>query len=125
MTTRDERLRSEGNIWLATTRPSGKAHLTPIWFAYVDEAAWICTGPNTVKSRNIAANSAVSLALEDGNAPVVGEGIAELVADVPTAVVAEFQRKYQWDITTDADYQAVFRITVNKWLHPSSEVVAE
>jgi F420H(2)-dependent biliverdin reductase len=121
MATRAERLRAEPNIWLATSRPTGKPHLTPIWFVFVDDAVWICTGGNAVKARNVAANPMVSIALEDGNAPVVGEGTAHRVTDVPASVVAEFQRKHNWDIATDDAYQAVFRIEITKWLNPSSE----
>jgi F420H(2)-dependent biliverdin reductase len=120
MATRAERLRAEPNIWLATSRPTGKPHLTPIWFVFVDDAVWICTGESAVKARNMAANPLVSIALEDGNAPVVGEGVAHRVTAVPASVIAEFQRKHNWDITTDDEYQAVFRIEIAKWLHPSS-----
>lgn len=69
----------------------------------------------------MTADPRVSIALEDGNAPVVGEGTAQRVLDVPAAVVVEFQRKHNWDIATDDAYQAVFRIEIAKWLHPSNE----
>jgi F420H(2)-dependent biliverdin reductase len=121
MATRAERLRAEPNIWLATSRPTGKPHLTPIWFVFVDDVVWICTGDSAVKARNIKANPMVSIALEDGNAPVVGEGTAHRVTDIPASVIAEFRRKHNWDITTDDAYQAVFRIEITKWLHPSGE----
>jgi F420H(2)-dependent biliverdin reductase len=121
MATRAERLHAEPNIWLATSRPTGKPHLTPIWFVFVDDAVWVCTGADAVKARNMAADPRVSIALEDGNAPVVGEGTARRVLDVPASVSAEFQRKHNWDIATDDAYQAVFRIEIIKWLHPSTE----
>ena len=116
--TRDQRLAKEHNIWLATTRADGRPHLTPIWFVYIDGALWICTGINAVKSRNLAANPRVSFALQDGNAPVTGEGTAALSVEVPAAVVAAFISKFDWDITTDDDYRALFRIDVVKWLSP-------
>jgi F420H(2)-dependent biliverdin reductase len=118
MSTREQRLASEPNIWLATSRPGGKPHLTPIWFVYVEDSLWICTGTDAVKSKNIRANPAVSFALQDGNAPVTGEGTATLHDEVPPAVAAEFVRKFDWDITTDNEYRALFQITVRKWLHP-------
>lgn len=74
-----------------------------------------------MKARNMTVNRRVSIALEDGNAPVVGEGTASQMVNIPASVIAEFQRKHNWDITTDDAYQAVFRIDITKWLHPSSE----
>ena len=32
---RDERLRTEANVWLATMRPDGRPHVSPIWFVWV------------------------------------------------------------------------------------------
>ena len=122
MTTRAERLASERNIWLATQRPSGRPHLAPIWFVFVDECVWVCTGSSTVKARNVAENPQVSFALEDGDAPVLAEGTAMLVAERPNNVVDEFRRKFDWDITTDVECDALLQITIKKWLNASSLV---
>ena len=51
MSTSDERLHTESNIWLATVRANGKPHLTPIGFVYVEQAVWVCTGLGAVKSK--------------------------------------------------------------------------
>lgn len=120
MASRDERLISERNLWLATTRPTGKPHLAPIWFVAADDSIWVCTGLSSVKAKNMMANQLVSFALQDGDDPMVGEGRAELIKVPPTNVVNEFGRKFEWDITTDADYGALFRITVTKWLHATT-----
>lgn len=107
------RLESARNIWLATVRPDGRPHLVPIWFV-VDAGRWyICTGPESVKARNLQANPRVALALEDGDQPLVVEGTARRVTPSP-AVVRKFKDKFDWDITTDADYSAVFEITVTR-----------
>ena len=67
--------------------------------------------------RNLATNPAVSLALESGNAPVVIEGHATLLARPwPEEVVLGFQQKYDWTITTDTEYDALVAVTPYRWL---------
>ena len=68
----EQRLTDERNVWLATSRDGHPPHLVPIWFVWLDERFWICTS-QSVKSRNIADHAEVTVALEDGNAPVVAE----------------------------------------------------
>jgi PPOX class probable F420-dependent enzyme len=116
--TRDDRLRSEATIWLATVRPDGRPHLSPIWFVWVEERVWICPVDGAVKTRNVRANASVSVALESGSAPVVGEGVASVVpvADAPRAVRDAFLAKYQWDIGADSEYGSLLSITVRRWL---------
>lgn len=105
------RLLQANNIWLATVRPNQTPHLAPIWFVWHDEKAYICTGRHSVKARNIAANPHVSLALEDGNDPVVVQAKAKILDRAPSRVIELFQQKYQWDITNDSTYDAVIEIT--------------
>ncbi len=123
MPTSTERFRTEANVWLGTTRADGRPHLVPIWFVWVQGHVWIATDANSVKVRNIAANPFATVALEDGNKPIVAEGTA--VVHLPpfnnTAVITEFVRKYQWEIGTDSDGPAVVEITPTKWLFPSSD----
>ena len=121
---RSKRLADEANLWLATVHPSGAPQLTPVWFTWVDERLWVCTTANAVKVRNIAANNAVSFALEDGNAPVTGSGHATL-HDSPfaAAVVKAFVHKYEWDIGTDEPPPVLIEIIVTRWVHPGGEVV--
>jgi hypothetical protein len=66
-----------------------------------------------VKVRNIGQNSHVSIALEDGTQPIVIEGRAQPIKQ-PAAVAAEFQRKYDWDITSDDTYTQVIEIQPEK-----------
>jgi F420H(2)-dependent biliverdin reductase len=123
MATNTERFSTEANVWLATTRPDGRPHLVPIWFVWVHQRVWIATDAKSVKVRNITAHPFASVSLEDGNAPVVAEGGAQVHSanNVPDDVRAEFARKYQWDIGTDSDGPVVIEITPTKWLFPSSE----
>ncbi len=113
----EARLQSEQNVWMATVRPDGRAHLVPIWFVWVLGKFWICTGQNSVKVRNLAANPSISISLEKGNEPVIAEGLVEFESRaLPAEVLAEFTRKYNWDITADADYQSVFSCVPTKWI---------
>jgi PPOX class probable F420-dependent enzyme len=112
-----KRLDTEKNLWVATVRPDGRPHLTPVWFAWAGEMIYICITPKTVKARNIETNPQVSVSLEDGSKVVIGEGEAALVAEPwPPDVAAVFQRKYNWDIYTDEAYSVLVEIKPVKWL---------
>ncbi len=106
----ERRLQTEQNLWLATVRPNGAPHLVPIWFVWMAGKIYLCTGADSVKTRNLRENPRVSLALEDGNQPVVIEGAAQLIGQAGATVIAEFQRKYEWDITSDETYTQVIEI---------------
>ncbi|GIJ28160.1 hypothetical protein Vqi01_33220 [Micromonospora qiuiae] len=114
------RLERERLVWLCTLRPDGSPHLTPVWFLYLDHEWWIGTGERNRKVRNIATDPRVSLALPDGDAPVVAEGAASIVRQpFPPDVVAALRRRYDgWDVTVngpDGPY-VLLRITVTRWL---------
>ena len=47
------------------------------------------------------------------------EGKATLMT--PANVHADFQRKYDWDINCDDDHQALFCITIDKWLSAGND----
>lgn len=79
------------------------------------------TGARSVKTRNIAVTPTVSVALEDGNDPVVAEGTVVVHRDErPGDVVAAFADKYGWDITRPEDPDVgtvvLWEITPTKWL---------
>jgi len=112
-----QRLGEEQNIWVATTRPDGRPHLTPVWFAWHDEKIYLCIQAASVKARNLAHNPRAALSLEGGSHPVICEGTARVVPRPwPEAVVQIFKAKYDWDITTDGDYDTLIEITPSKWL---------
>jgi F420H(2)-dependent biliverdin reductase len=111
----ERRLQTEQNLWLATVRPTGTPHLVPIWFVWVAGKIYLCTGSDSVKVRNLRQNPQVSIALEDGTKPIVIEGLAEPIERPHAAVIDEFQRKYDWDITTDDAYTQVIEIEPEKF----------
>ena len=107
--------REARNVWLATVRPDGRPHLVPIWFVVADERWYVCTGAGSVKARNLQANAAVALALEDGDHPFVVEGRARPI-DVTPSLAEKFKAKYDWDITSDSQYDQLLEITVSRQL---------
>jgi len=112
-----QRLNDEANIWLATTRPDGRPHLVPIWFVWLDNEIYILTMLSSVKARNLFHNPHASIALESGNQPVIAECTARQVdAPYATELVGAFKRKYDWDITSDGDYNGMFALYPTKWL---------
>ncbi|HZQ08401.1 MAG TPA: pyridoxamine 5'-phosphate oxidase family protein [Anaerolineae bacterium] len=106
-----QRLETAANIWLATVRPNGSPHLVPIWFVWLDEKAFICTGRDSIKARNIAKNSHVAFSLEDGSDPLVVQGEARFLDTIPSAVADAFQKKYDWNIIGNETYNALIEIT--------------
>ncbi|MGW5557820.1 pyridoxamine 5'-phosphate oxidase family protein [Micromonospora sp. NPDC003944] len=117
----EERLSRELNIWLCTLRRDGSPHLTPVWFVYLSATFWVGCGSRSVKARNIANDPRVSLALEDGDAPVVAEGAAHLRrGDFPAPVVEAFVRKYDgWDVGRQVGpdgERTLLEIPVRRWL---------
>ena len=111
------RLASEKNIWFATTRQDGRPHLAPVWFVYFEGRLYIGSDPHSVKSRIIAKNPQVALALEGGEHPVICEGTARVLAPpyVP-GLLEVFRQKYEWDISTEGQYNQVIEISPRKWL---------
>lgn len=117
----ERRLDTDRNVWLATTRPDGRPHLSPVWFTFVRGRFWIGTGRDAVKTRNAHSMPLVSLALEDGDQPVVAEGTVTVHEQHrPDDVVAAFIEKYGWDIRVrdDADVGTVvlWEVQPTKWL---------
>jgi F420H(2)-dependent biliverdin reductase len=111
------KLAQAANIWIASVRPDGRPHLTPVWFVYDSLHLYVSIDPDSVKSRNLATNPNLSLALEDGSHPLICEGRAAIVpAPYPPEVVDLFQKKYDWDIRTEGQYSQLMAITPRKWL---------
>jgi general stress protein 26 len=71
---------------------------------------YLCTGADSVKVRNLMQNPHVSIALEDGTQPVVIEGLAQPIGRAPKSVIEAFQKKYDWNISTDSEYNQVVEI---------------
>ena len=111
------RLETERNIWFTTVRPDGRPHMVPIWFAWYDSKLYGCIKPDSVKAKNLVNNPNVALSLEDGSSVVICEGTATSVTKPwPADIQAIFKQKYDWDISTSADYSMLVEVTPQKWL---------
>jgi hypothetical protein len=112
-----ERLEHEANVWLATTRPDGRPHLVPVWFVWFESEIYILTALASVKAKNLLANPRASIALENGNQPVIAECTARhQVGPYAAELAGAFWGKYAWDITNEGEYNAMFALRPDKWL---------
>lgn len=105
------RLQTARNLWLATVRANGSPHLVPIWFVWTESKAYICTSRHSVKARNIAQNPRIAFSLEDGDDPLVMEGTAKILPQIPEHVAAAFEQKFEWNIRGDSAYDVIVEIT--------------
>jgi len=51
-----EQLTTSDIFWLATVRPDGRPHVTPLLAVWMDGALYFCTGVNERKAKNLAQN---------------------------------------------------------------------
>ena len=94
-----ERLDTAVNYWLATTRPDGRPHVTPIWGIWVSDALYFDGIPTARWARNMVVNPAVAVHLEDGYDVVILEGDVEDIEAIPhvdlsTRIVEAWDAKY-------------------------------
>ena len=120
--TASDAVRRDDVLWLATTRPDGRPHLTPIWYRFVEDRFWMCATARAVKVRNLEANPACTVALADIVRPTVAEGRARVhrreAGPFPAPVVAAFVAGFDWDIDTDPDgYTRLIEVHVDRWLY--------
>lgn len=113
-----QKLELNKNIWVATVRPDGRPHLTPVWFIYYSNKIYISIDPKSIKYQNLRNNPNIALALEDGVHPLISEGQARIM-DKPYAqdILAFFQHKYDWDILKEEVYHQLIEITPTRWLN--------
>ena len=86
MTQRDEFLRSQKILRLATVGADGTPHVVPVWYRFAAKKFQIGTNTSTAKARNVGSNGRVSFCVDTGvNAPgifgVMGRGSASLILD--------------------------------------------
>jgi PPOX class probable F420-dependent enzyme len=100
-----ERLASARNYWIATMRPDGHPHMTPVWGVWLDETFYFSTGRRSRKARNLAANPSCVVCPERADEPVILEGTAERVTDpeLLSRVAAAISAKYQWNMVPTQD----------------------
>ena len=86
MNKRDEFLKSQKVLRLATISKNKTPHIAPVWYMHSGKKIYIGTNTRTQKAKNIKKNKYVSFCVDVGvNAPniygVMGQGIANLILD--------------------------------------------
>ncbi len=86
MSKRDEFLREQKILRLATLGKNKVPHIVPVWYRYSTKRFHIGTNTKTQKARNVKRNRHVSFCVDVGvNAPgiygVMGQGTAELISE--------------------------------------------
>jgi PPOX class probable F420-dependent enzyme len=77
-----EQLRSTRNVWLATAWPDGRPHVMPVWAVWDDDGLLFSCARDARKAKNLFADPRCVATNEDGQNPVVLEGVAAVVEDV-------------------------------------------
>ncbi|MCL4804125.1 MAG: pyridoxamine 5'-phosphate oxidase family protein [Anaerolineae bacterium] len=106
----EARLSRESTIWLATVRGDGRPHLAPLWYIWLDEKIYICTGSESQKYVNMFNNQNVALSLADTANVLIIEGEAHSSPRSSIEPLAEhFYNKYEWDFRFDesADWRLI------------------
>jgi nitroimidazol reductase NimA-like FMN-containing flavoprotein (pyridoxamine 5'-phosphate oxidase superfamily) len=91
-------------FWLATIHTGLHAggrrpHVMPVWGVWLDDAFFFSTGRQSRKGQNLAANSACSIANDDGAEAVIVEGSANQVEDAAALqrIAIAYKKKYKMD----------------------------
>lgn len=108
-----ERLERAHSYWLATTRPDGRPHVTPLWGTWIDNTLYFDGLPTTQWARNVAKNPSAAVHLESGDDVVILEGTVDTLetsAELGTRIVAVWDAKYGRLHPNPAKYP-IFRFT--------------
>jgi hypothetical protein len=94
----DARLQSAQNYWLATVRPDGRPHVSPVWGAWVDGRLYFDGHPRTQWIRNVRANGRLAVHLESAEDVIILEGVAEdldsVEAELSERIIDVWDAKY-------------------------------
>ena len=96
----EERLRDAPIYWVATVRPNGRPHVTPIWGVWVDDAFWMEGGPRTRRFQNLAQNPAAVVTVEREDDAIIVEGEADLVNDLSEELIERLLGAYRKYVPT-------------------------
>jgi general stress protein 26 len=98
-----ERLERAEVYWLATVRPDGRPHVTPLLSVWLDGALYFCTGPDERKAKNLARNPHCILAtgcnaLDEGLDLVVEGDVVRVTDEAWLRRIADaYESKYGSD----------------------------
>ena len=86
MSKRDEFLKKQKILHLATLDKKGNPHVVPVWYLFNSKKLYIGTNSKTEKAKNVKNNSKVSFCVDVGiNSPdifgVMGQGVGKLIIE--------------------------------------------
>ena len=86
MSKRDEFLKKQKILRLATLDNKGNPHIIPVWYLFNSKKLYIGTNSKTEKAKNVKNNSKVSFCVDVGiNSPdifgVMGQGVGKLIIE--------------------------------------------
>jgi hypothetical protein len=118
-----ERLIEASTYWVASVRPNGRPHVTPIWGAWVDEAFWMEGGPRTRRFKNLGENPAAVVTVERGNDAIIVEGDGQLVRQLDDDLTrrllegyAKYKASHAYEADADNWRAGIWRVTPHKVL---------
>ena len=112
------RLSAAPRYWLATVRADGRPHAVPVDGLWEGDSFWFGGSAVTVHHANLIGDGRVAVHTEDAMAPVIVEGVAQLItasADQAEKLAAGSRAKYGYG--DSAVYRSpVWRVTPQRVL---------
>lgn len=97
----EERMAAARNYWIVTASLEGHPQAMPVWGAWIDQALYFSSDPETLHARNLSENPQVVAHLESGDQVVIVEGIGRALGKPESSLghrLAEaFSQKYASD----------------------------
>ena len=92
------------SFFLGTVRPDGRPHAAAVGALWLDDDLYFTSGPQTRKSRNLAANPTCTISVKLEGIDLILEGEASRVTDQPTLEpVARLYREAGWPVQVEGD----------------------
>jgi hypothetical protein len=96
--------RPDITFFLGTVRPNGRPHAAGVGAQWDDGSLYIVSGPETRKSRDMAANPACTISVRLEGIDLVLEGEAHRITDAPTLErAAKLYRESGWPAEVQGD----------------------
>jgi hypothetical protein len=108
----EQRLIESPRYWLASVRRDGNPHVVPVDGTWLDGGCYFGGDPATVHIRNLRRDGRAALHLEDGEAAVIVEGVAEWMTPSKTdakRLAAAARAKYGYSQSAASYLAGVWR----------------
>ena len=89
--------------WISSVSPDGRPHSVPICHVFDQDRIYMLTPPASIKVANIRSNPHVQVAgyLEDPEAGLIFDGLAELAPERRQELSPLFEAKYGWNLVNE------------------------